>query len=160
MVKKVLIIISIFLVLIQFFKPEKNIAKGVQPYTISNKYVIPDSVQQILNVACYDCHSNNTKYPWYNEVQPIAWWLNEHVKDGKKHLNFDEFTTYTLKRQDHKLEEVIESQEEGWMPLESYSLIHGNAKLSETQRKVIIDWAKATRLIIQSDSLFASSPKK
>ncbi|MFC5282750.1 heme-binding domain-containing protein [Pedobacter alpinus] len=160
MVKKILIVTAIFLVLIQFVKSEKNIAEGAQPNAITTKYLIPDSVQQILKVACYDCHSNNTKYPWYSAIQPVAWWLNDHVKDGKKHLNFDEFTTYTLKRQDHKLEEVIETQEDRWMPLESYSLIHGDAKLSETQRKVIIDWAKETRLIIQSDSLFALSAKK
>lgn len=160
MLKKILIGIAVLLVVIQLFHPQKNIAAGEQPNAISTKYAVPDSVEQVLSVACKDCHSNNTRYPWYNNIQPVAWWLSSHVNDGKKHFNLDEFTTYTLKRQDHKLEELVESQKDHWMPLESYSVIHTDAKLSEKQRKTLIDWANATRKVIQADSLFASSAKK
>lgn len=160
MIKKVLIGIAVVLIVIQFFQPEKNIDTGEQVNAIASKYEVPDSVKQIFAVACNDCHSNNTKYPWYNNIQPVAWWLASHVNDGKKHFNLDEFTAYTLKRQDHKLEELIESQEDHWMPLESYTILHSDAKLSGQQRKTLINWAANTRKIIQADSLFASSSKK
>ena len=160
MMKKILIALIVIIVAIQFFSPEKNIDTKEQANAIETKYAMPDTVKQILSVACYDCHSNNTRYPWYNRVQPVAWWLASHVKDGKKHLNFDEFTTYSLKRQHHKLEELIESQEDHWMPLKSYTLIHKDARLSENQSKLLIGWAEETRKAIQADSLYTSSLKQ
>jgi hypothetical protein len=160
MIKKVLLALIVVLVIIQFIKPDKNVTAGEQPNAITTKYTVPDTVASLLDVACRDCHSNNTKYPWYSEVQPVAWYLNDHVTDGKKHFNLDEFTSYSLKRQDHKLEEVIESQEEGWMPLESYTFIHSDANLSGSQKKILIDWAKGLRTEIQADSLFSVEVKK
>lgn len=160
MIKKILLAIGVILIVIQFIKPEKNIALGAQPNAISTKYTVPDTVNQLLSVACKDCHSNNTVYPWYSNIQPVAWWLNDHVKEGKRKFNLDEFTTYTLKRQDHKLEELIESQEDHWMPLDSYTWIHRDAALTDAQRKVLVDWANATRKQIQSNPDFATSPKK
>ena len=160
MIKKILLAIGVILIIIQFIKPEKNIALGAQPNAISTKYTVPDTVNQLLSVACKDCHSNNTVYPWYSNIQPVAWWLNDHVKEGKRKFNLDEFTTYTLKRQDHKLEELIESQEDHWMPLDSYTWIHRDAALTDAQRKVLVDWANATRKQIQSNPDFATSPKK
>lgn len=154
MIKKVLLGLLVVLVIIQFMQPEKNIDAKPQENYIGKLYPLTDTVENILKVACFDCHSNNTSYPWYNHIQPVAWWLSSHIKDGKKHLNFDEFTTYSLKRQDHKLDEVIESLEDSWMPLESYTFIHKDAVLTEEQTKLIIDWAKTTRLKIQSDSTF------
>ena len=160
MLIKTLLSVAVFLIIIQFFHPTKNVDAKAQVNAIATKYTVPETVSEILSTACYDCHSNNTRYPWYNSIQPVAWWLNSHIKDGKKHLNFDEFTTYSLKRQDHKLEELIESQEDQWMPLESFTVLHEDARLSRTQRKLLIDWANETRKVIQADSLFASSPKK
>lgn len=142
------------IVVIQFIKTDNNISAGEQKNALTTKYIVPDTVAAILDVACKDCHSNNTKYPWYNAVQPISWWLNDHINDGKKHLNFDEFTTYTLKRQDHKLEELIESQEEGWMPLNSYTWLHKNAELTKSQKKTVINWAIQIRKEIQANPEF------
>jgi hypothetical protein len=161
MIKKALIALGAILIVIQFIKPEKNIsAIAIQPNAIATKYTVPDSVSQILKVACYDCHSNNTTYPWYNNIQPVAWYLNDHIKEGKSKFNFDEFITYSLKRQDHKLEELIESQKDSWMPLDSYTWIHKDADLTDLQRNTLINWANNTRKQIQSNPEFASSPKK
>ncbi|TKB97820.1 heme-binding domain-containing protein [Pedobacter cryophilus] len=160
MIKKILLALGVVIIVIQFIRPEKNIAAGAQPNAISTKYTVPDTVNQLLSVACKDCHSNNTVYPWYSNIQPVAWWLNDHVKEGKRKFNLDEFTTYTLKRQDHKLEELIESQEDHWMPLDSYTWVHRDAALTDAQRKVLIDWANVTRKQIQSNPDFATSPKK
>lgn len=141
MIKKIAYVLLAALVIIQFFRPARNISTAKSPNDISNKYTVPASVQEILNTSCYDCHSNNTVYPWYANIQPVAWWLADHVNEGKKELNFSEFITYSPKKAHHKLEEVIEQTKEGEMPLQSYTIIHQNAKLSDTQKLEIATWA-------------------
>src|SRR6187402_2812068 len=96
-------LLLIALVLIQFFRPTKNIHEGDQPNAISKKFQVSADVKIILDKACMDCHSNNTRYPWYNNIQPVAWWLNNHVVDGKRHLNLTTFTASPLAVQNHKL---------------------------------------------------------
>jgi hypothetical protein len=101
---------------------------------------VPADVHSILKTSCNDCHSNNTVYPWYAEVQPVTWWLNGHIVDGKKHLNLSEFATYSLRKQYHKLEEIDEMVKKGEMPLDSYLWIHKNADLSDGQKLTIANW--------------------
>ena len=141
MVKKIAIGLLVVLVIIQFFKPARNISTEKSTNDITNKYAVPASVQEILKTSCYDCHSNNTVYPWYANIQPVAWWLADHVNEGKKELDFSEFLTYSPKKAHHKLEEVNEMVKEGEMPLQSYTIIHQNAKLSEPQKLEIATWA-------------------
>lgn len=140
--KKIAIALSIILIVIQFIRPEKNIS-GNETFAIQTKYNLPNDVENILQVSCYDCHSNTTKYPWYSNVQPAAWFLADHVNDGKKHLNFSEFTNMPLFVQNHKLEETKEMVEEKEMPLPSYTYfgLHPEANLTDAQRQKIIDWA-------------------
>ncbi len=104
--KIILIVLLILLILIQFIRPAKNRSESISANDISIQYAVPDSIQHILKVACNDCHSNNTRYPWYAEIQPVAWWLNDHVVNGKKDLNFSEFTKYRIRKQYRKLEEI------------------------------------------------------
>ncbi len=130
-------------VLIQFYRHEPNVQEAPAKNHLTTEYTIPANVEQVLVNACYDCHSNNTVYPWYSQVQPLAYWINHHVEDGKKHLNFDEFTTYRLRKQYHKMEEVVEQMQEKEMPLKSYSLIHSNARLKDEERTLLISWAEA-----------------
>jgi hypothetical protein len=120
-------------------------AIGVQPNDIFTKYPASVEVQAIAKKACYDCHSNNTVYPWYANVQPLAWWINDHVKEGKGEFNFSEFNTYSPKRARHKLEEVGEQINEHEMPLSSYTLIHKEARLTPAEQKLLMDWTKNTR---------------
>lgn len=140
--KKIAIALAIILIVIQFIRPEKNIS-GNETFAIQTKYNLPNDVENILQVSCYDCHSNTTKYPWYSNVQPAAWFLADHVNDGKKHLNFSEFTNMPLFVQNHKLEETKEMVEEKEMPLSSYTYfgLHPEANLTDAQRQKIIDWA-------------------
>ena len=144
MLKKILIGLGVVLILIQFFRPDKNDSND-QTYDISKKYEVPNDVGQLLQVSCNDCHSNKTEYPWYAEVQPVAWWLNDHIEHGKKDLNFSEFTNRPLFVQNHKFDEIVEMVEEDEMPLPSYTYLglHPEADLSDDQRKMITDWAKA-----------------
>ncbi|MGB4775093.1 MAG: heme-binding domain-containing protein [Daejeonella sp.] len=155
--KKILLILFIAFILIQFIRPEKNLSAGQAPDDIFNRYPATGNVKHLVITACYDCHGNNTNYPWYATIQPVAWWLTRHVKQGKRHLNFNEFAKYTAKRADHKLEEVIDEVNEDKMPLKSYTFIHRNAELTKAQRKEITDWAAATRKIIMADSLSKAS---
>jgi hypothetical protein len=141
MVKKIAIGLLVALVIIQFFKPARNISLEKSPNDITNKYAVPAPVQEILKTSCNDCHSNNTVYPWYANIQPVAWWLADHVNEGKQKLNFSEFSSYSPKKAHHKLEEVIEMVKEGEMPLQSYTIIHQNAKLSEPQKLELANWA-------------------
>ena len=132
-------------VIIQFFRPAKNKSEGTSKNDISTLYTVPLDVQNILKTSCNDCHSNNTVYPWYAEVQPVAWWLNDHVQDGKKDLNFSEFASYRPRRQYRKLEEINELIKENEMPLNSYLWIHKDAKLSDQQKLTLANWVNAVR---------------
>jgi len=112
---------------------------------ITKHFTVPDDVNQILKKACNDCHSNNTIYPWYMNIQPVGWWMADHVKDGKKELNFSEFGSYTPKRQHHKLEEVVDQVKEGEMPLDSYTWMHKEAVLTTQEKTLLVNWAEILR---------------
>ena len=157
--KRIIVILFLVFIIIQFFQPSKNNNDISSANDISSLVHVPDTVQQILKVSCYDCHSNNTRYPWYTNIQPVGWWLNHHVEEGKEHLNFNEFTNIpptekrtTRERQLKKLEEVKETVEEGEMPLSSYTLIHTNAKLTKEQKQILIDWSDSARMALGAKS--------
>ena len=160
--KKILVFLLIVLIAMQFFRPQKNIAAPPFPNDISTLYPVPPEVDIILKKACNDCHSNNTKYPWYNNFQPVSGWLQDHIKEGKGEVNFNEFATYRIGKQYRKLLEIKEQVEKDEMPLSSYTLIHTNAKLSEAEKKTLTDWAESLRSTIRSkypaDSLVSKRP--
>ncbi|MBK7432510.1 MAG: heme-binding domain-containing protein [Chitinophagaceae bacterium] len=143
--KRTLLVLLLAFVVIQFFRPAKNKAEGISNNDITKLYPVPQDVQDILKTSCYDCHSNNTVYPWYAEVQPVTWWLDKHIQDGKKDLNFSEFAGYRLRRQYKKLEEINELVKKNEMPLDSYLWIHKNAKLSDAQKLTLANWVTAVR---------------
>lgn len=143
--KRLFQVLLLAFIVIQFFRPTKNKAEGIGKNDITTLYAVPQDVQTILKTSCYDCHSNNTVYPWYAEVQPVTWWLNGHIVDGKKDLNFSEFASYRLRRQYKKLEEINELVKENEMPLNSYLWIHKDAKLSDQQKLALANWVTAVR---------------
>lgn len=138
--KRILVVLLIIFIVIQFIRPAKNISTVSGPNDISTKYPVPDSVQAILKVACYDCHSNNTRYPWYAEIQPVGWWLSNHIKDGKRGLNFSEFTSYRIKKQYNRFDGINELVKKNEMPLSSYTIIHKDAILTDNQKLIIAKW--------------------
>jgi hypothetical protein len=143
MIKKILLFLLLVLVVIQFIHPKKNKAEGAQPNYIGNKFAIPADVKTILTKACNDCHSNNTRYPWYAKLQPVHWWLNDHIKEGKKGINYDEYINKSLRYQFHKMEETIEMVKDGQMPLKSYTWTHKDARLTEQEKNAVIGWANS-----------------
>jgi hypothetical protein len=151
-IKKMGILLLVAFLLLQAFRPAKNDSNN-KAKDITNIYPVSDSVQQIFTKACNDCHSNNTNYPWYANIQPAAWWLNDHIKDGKRHFNFNEFAGYSIAKQYKKLEECMDEVKDGEMPLTSYTLIHKNAILSAREKELLYDWTTAIR-----DSIKAKYP--
>lgn len=158
--KKILLILLIGFIVIQFFRPKKNISEGPQPNNIANVYPVPENVKGILAKACNDCHSNNTRYPWYNNIQPVAWWLSNHVEEGKRELNFDEFAGYRLRKQYKKLEETNGQVKEGKMPLDSYTWIHKDAKLTDDEKRALAGWVESTRAAMEAKYPMDSLVKK
>ena len=140
--KKIFYVLLVAFPLIQVFQIDKTLKpvdKGMDFLIIKNT---PEPIASTIKNACYDCHSNETKYPWYSYVQPFGWFLNSHIEEGRRKLNFSTFSTYDLKRQAHKMEESVEMVEKGYMPLDSYTMIHGDAKLSPQQRKDLAEYFK------------------
>lgn len=152
MIKKILMALGLILVVIQFIRPAKNIGTVEGPTDITHTVAVAPDVQNILQKACNDCHSNHTEYPWYYNIQPVAWWLANHVNDGKRHLNFSEFNTYKSKRKLKKLKEVKEEVEDGEMPMDSYLWMHGNAKLTESEKANLYKWVEES-LVTAADTL-------
>ncbi len=125
---------------IQFFPTERNQNKAeyVTDFMLVNK--VPPMVQNKIKVSCYDCHSNKTEYPWYNKIQPVAWFLEDHIKNGKAELNFNEWGDYSDRRKNSKLRSIISQIEDDEMPLDSYTFIHWDAKFSKSEKKEIIKY--------------------
>lgn len=141
--KKILKIVVIFCVAgfiaIQFFRPNFTNPPVNQAETLQ----APESIQKILRTSCYDCHSHETVYPWYAKVQPSAWFLADHINEGRRHLNFSVWNTYESRRQEKKLEEICDEVKAERMPLPSYLWIHRSARLNHEQIQAICDWTKA-----------------
>lgn len=143
--KKLLLVLLLIFVVAQFFGPEKNEGNLVSLNAFYEETNPSDNVKLILKEACLDCHSNVTRYPWYSKITPVNYWMAEHVNNGKRHFNVSNWDTLSVKRKDHKFEELIEMVEDKEMPLESYTWGHPEAKLTDTQIKDLIDWAKQVR---------------
>ncbi|WP_025741313.1 heme-binding domain-containing protein [Aquimarina pacifica] len=142
-VKKILILLLIALVGIQFYRPAKNNAEYREVAAFEQETKPSKEVLTLLESKCYDCHSNKSTYPWYAEVAPISLWIGHHIEEGNEHFNVSKWETYSDKKKDHKLEELIEEVEEGEMPLKSYTLLHGN--ITDTEKQALLTWAQEAR---------------
>lgn len=140
--RKVFIGVLLLGVAIQFVRPSKNDSPAGANDLMAHYPAAPE-VRKILEVACYDCHSNHTRYPWYARIEPVGWWLANHINDGKSQLNFSEFASYTEHRRAKKLQSVVDEVTDRSMPLSSYTWIHREAKLTDAQIKLVADWADA-----------------
>ncbi len=133
------------LIVIQFFPITLNESDTVPQSDFMVENQVPATIKNRLQVSCYDCHSNNTDYPRYSKIQPAAWYLEDHIQDGKDELNFNEWAEYSDRRKNSKLRSIISQIEEDKMPLDSYTLIHKDAILSDEDKRVIIDYMTALK---------------
>lgn len=145
-------IILVFIIL-QFFGPDTSSPSADPSKDFITNTQPPEQVSTILKSACYDCHSYQTKYPWYANIEPVSWWLQDHIEHGRDEFNMSLWTDYPSDRADHKLEEAIELVEEEEMPLPSYTWIHGDARLTSEQRQTLTDWFSSLRTEISADTL-------
>ena len=145
LLKKILLSTGVVIIGIQFFRPALNKSSQVFNTDISKIVTTSDSVQILLKNACYDCHSNNTNYPWYSNIQPVGWLMANHIKKGKDELNFSEFGSYSSRRQLSKLNGIANSVKDGIMPLSSYKIIHKNTQLSTYEKALLINWVQQAR---------------
>jgi len=145
--KTILIIALVALVVIQFIPMDKNEQGYASIETFELETRPSPEVAALLKTNCYDCHSDQTEYPWYSQIAPVSFWLDDHIRDGKKHFNVSEWASYSTKKKDHKLDELIEEVKEGEMPLDSYTWVHGG--LSEEQQQLLVQWATLARMQFQ-----------
>jgi hypothetical protein len=159
--KRILLVLLVILVIAQFFRTPKNLS-GNTINDISKNYPVPPDVHAILTKACFDCHSNKTRYPWYSEVQPVAWWLGDHIKEGKREINFNEFSSYRIGKQYRKMEACMDEVKKGDMPLGSYTIIHRDARLTDAEKSTLVNWFASVHDAIQAkypaDSLIVKRP--
>ena len=158
--KKVLVVLLLAFIIIQFFPIDKNNPAPTPQMDFLTIKNTPEKMATVIRNSCYDCHSNETKYPWYANIQPVAWFLKSHIDEGRKHLNFSTFATYETKRQAHKLHEAVEMVESGEMPMDSYVLGHGNAKLTEDQRRDLVKYFSMVESDIRNTHQLAPEEKK
>jgi len=130
----------------QFFGPDKNIGDTKDLTAFYTETNPSKEVKLILTESCMDCHSSNTRYPWYNSITPVNYWLADHIEHGKGHLDFSKWKDYSVKRKDHKFEEITEMVEKKEMPLNSYKWTHEDANLNEEQIKNVINWTNQVRI--------------
>ena len=140
MKKKILITLLLTAVVIQFFRIDPTNPESPAGQDFLGNMQPPQEIGKMLRSACYDCHSNSTVYPWYTKVQPLGWWIKGHVKNGRRQLNFSEWSLLDAEEQSHKLSESVEEIEERHMPLKSYTWLHPEAKLSNQDRERLAAW--------------------
>ena len=150
-IKKILFIGLIIFLLMQLYQPARN-ESFEQDITanFTKVYNVPKNVEAILRTSCYDCHSNNTNYPWYSNVQPVGFFMEHHIKEAKEDLNFDEWGKYSKRKQENKLDRIVKQIKSDEMPLALYTLIHKNARLTTVQKEEIMDWLSKIKDSISS----------
>lgn len=106
---------------------------------------VPNDVKTLLVNACMDCHSDETNYPWYTNIEPVSWFVKGHIKEGRRRLNFSKWQAYDSPRKSHKIDECIEAIEEKWMPMSSYKWMHSSARISDPERKRLVVFFESLR---------------
>lgn len=139
--KILLILVSVAFVTMQFFQPEKNLGE-ITTNHILKKEKIPENIKAVIQNACLDCHSNQTRYLWYHSISPVSWMVNRHVEEGKKEINFSDWGEIDLFGKIETLEEICQELERKKMPLKSYVVMHKEAKLSDEQVAELCEWTE------------------
>jgi len=157
-IKYLFIIIILAMVVIQFFRPDRFYTAETTPDDINKKMQIPGNVQGIIKRSCYDCHSNQTFWPWYSNIAPVSWLVADDVTKGRKKMNFSEWGKMSQPKQEKKLTDICDEITEDKMPLPKYLVIHKDAKLSQAEKDAICGWINS--LGIDSDSSDVKKDKK
>jgi len=141
--KIALIVLVVAFVVAQFVRPDFTNPTVNTSETLWASTNVPDDVHQVLVRSCNDCHSNETTYPWYAKITPSNWFLADHIDAGRSEMNFSVWNTYKSDKKIRKLDELCEQVENGGMPLPSYLWLHRDATLTDDDRTLLCNWAKA-----------------
>jgi hypothetical protein len=155
--KPILVGLLVTFVVIQFIARPEKISEPVNENDIISVLEIEGPIATMLKSACYDCHSDQPRYPWYASLAPVSWKIGEHIEEGRDELNFSKWATFSAKRRDHKLEEMIEEVEGGKMPQPNYVRMHSEAKLTDEQVASLKTWVTAERAKIAPELAEASN---
>ncbi len=145
MTKRIILILAAVFLLAQFIRPSRSAATSDPAADVIAIGRPSPAVEGILRSACYDCHSDHARYPWYANITPVNWWLQDHMNDAREELNFSQWGTYSAKRIARKIKEIDEEVSEGEMPLPSYTWMHADARLSDAQRTELIAFFETLR---------------
>lgn len=145
--KVLLLLLLAAFIVIQFWRIDKSNPEFDQSMDLISMTNPPTEVAQMLRSACYDCHSNETIWPWYSNMAPTSWMLEQHVEDGRDNINFSYWGEFDAEDKIYILEEMIEEIEEAEMPLPGYLITHSDAKLSEAQTQLLIDWLRSQQTL-------------
>ena len=105
--------------------------------------IAPPEVTAVLRAACYDCHSNETQWPWYSHVAPVSWLVASDVEEARKHMNFSRWGSFEVRKQARLQEEIWEEVSDGEMPPLMYRAAHPGGRLSDAQRATLRAWVPA-----------------
>jgi cytochrome c553 len=148
--KRILVFVLFIFIVIQLYQPALNVDKGeAVTKDFTRVYKMPDEVETLFRNSCYDCHSNNTEYTWYDYIQPARTLVESHIKEAKDDLNFSEWDTYSNRKKERLLNSIKEQIVNRKMPLSSYTLMHRKAKLSDDEIKKITDWLNAQNKVYE-----------
>lgn len=152
-VQIIVLVLFLAFIAIQFVRSDFTNPAIVDGQTLEATVQVPEDVEKILTRSCADCHTSNTNYPWYSKIQPSAWLLAGHIRDGRQQLNFSEWGSYENRRKKRKLGEICEQVETKEMPLSSYLWIHRDAKMSAEEIKKVCDWTQAEEAKIDASTV-------
>lgn len=136
-----IIVLLVAFVVLQFFQPQKNSGQ-ITSNDIFQTEKVPADVAVTLKNACMDCHSDKTKYLWYHRISPVSWMINDHIKEGKKELNFSTWGEQDAYDKFGAFEDITKEVERKKMPIKSYQFMHAKARLTDEERKALVDWCK------------------
>ena len=140
--KRAALALALLFAAAQFYRPARTNPPVDEGRTLrANAHVTPE-VAAILERSCNDCHSSETRWPWYSNVSPVSWYLKRHVEEGRRELSFSEWGGYTPRRRERKLHEICRQVESGEMPLKSYLPLHPSARLSDEDRRALCEWTR------------------
>ncbi|RIW14124.1 cytochrome C [Algoriphagus lacus] len=140
--------IAVIGIAVQFVPNELPAVESNNPGDLIGSGIVSEEISGILKTSCYDCHSNETQYPWYSNVAPVSWLVSKDVREAREELNFSTWQDYDMMEQLEKLDDIAIEVKEGEMPLGIYTVIHSSAKLDDAQRQLIVEWAEATMDVV------------
>lgn len=149
---KILVGILVVFIILQFFGIDKSVPETDPSKDFITMHEPPAAVENLVRSACYDCHSYETEYPWYSNIVPVSWWMQDHINEARDEMNFSLWADYSTSDASDLLDDIVDEVESEAMPLPSYTYIHSDARLTDEQRQQLNEWVSSLRSHIQQNA--------